>query len=412
MCPHGQNSYPSSCSQCLGAGARRVRSDEHGVTIDGVKVRAGIVDDGIAVVEGGGELREKLDNALISQRTSAGAKSPADRPCTRKTAALPAPASVASPEVPVQHTVTPAAAQQPAVAVIVAAPRKSEPTSRQREVAKEILEYAVGFATLAVPTPAGDRAIALFEAIMWSDEDIADLHRMGMIELARKDAVDVRRMRASLRERGWTHTEQDPSDCVICDGVEYAGVWVVATPSKPADVAHFDDIVWLHHEKTTMGPFAWHVLQLSRGKRGADADVSRGAAQFLCSEWDRIRGVLPGPPLRVTGALPRAVEVMIREACREIPPPPALVGRPRVPVDDVVCGLVLRAAQDGTFRSSAAALQATGIKVHHNTLHRAAHDPHVGVALRAVASSSGVADIHALSNYELAAVIWERVSST
>jgi len=46
-CPHGQNSTPASCSQCIGAEARRVRSDEVGVTIDGVKVRAGILETGI-----------------------------------------------------------------------------------------------------------------------------------------------------------------------------------------------------------------------------------------------------------------------------------------------------------------------------------------------------------------------------
>jgi len=383
-----------------------VRSDEHGVTIDGVKVRAGIVDDGIAVVDGGGELRQKLGNNLMLHSSSAGAKSPpADRIRTQQTAEPNTPAIVERPAEP-EVSATLAQANVPPAAA------KSEPTKRQRDMAKEILEYSVEFAPLAEPTPVGGRAIAMFEALMWSDEDIADLHRMGMIELARKDAVDVRRMRASLRDRGWTHTEKDPSDCVICDGVEYAGVWVVATPSKPADVAHFDELVWMHYEKTTMGPFVWHAVQLSRGKRGADADVMRGAVQFMCSEWDRIRGVLPGPPLCVTGALPRAVEVMIREACRALPPPPSLVGRPRVPVDDVVCGLVLRAAQDGTFRSSATALQDSGIKVHHNTLHRAAHDPHVGSALRAVAASSGATDIDALSNDEIASVIWKRASST
>lgn len=47
MCPHGKNSTPTSCSQCIGAAARLVRSDERGVTVDGVQVRAGILDTGI-----------------------------------------------------------------------------------------------------------------------------------------------------------------------------------------------------------------------------------------------------------------------------------------------------------------------------------------------------------------------------
>lgn len=49
-CPHGQRSTPASCSQCIGAVVRVVRSDGHGVVVDGVAVRPGSLDSPADVV--------------------------------------------------------------------------------------------------------------------------------------------------------------------------------------------------------------------------------------------------------------------------------------------------------------------------------------------------------------------------
>lgn len=300
-------------------------------------------------------------------------------------------------------------------------------TAAQLKAAHTIVDYAETHAVLAFPTPAGQEAIALLDcAIDFAGPDVetAELHRLGLIRLVVLGASPG--LDRSLRLRGHRpHGPRVTDDAVMIDGVAHDGVMVAATPTPISDALDVAELVWMAAEKP-LDDFLDHVWTVAKG----DDEKAAGAKLMLCREWDRIRGVLPALSSSEDAAMNAAREVpatvaqiapALMDACSTVEQPPTGVGRPRLPIRDVLFAVVVMAGTRSSSRAVARdlpALHAAGYvsaPMHHNALTRALRDPLISDALIRVAEEAerrtGVPAQPASNSAEdLAAAVWRSLS--
>lgn len=407
-CPHSSSwsADPSTCSQCLGAGARVVRSDGRGVTVDGVPVRDGLLGTPVPAPSA-------RTAAIPGQPREA---RPASAPAPRRT----------SPRRPTSGNTTAWAAitnEDDAFAGAVKSRTSARvaivhdddtfsgtattTTTEDQSVfltAEDLIDFGARYATLAVPTPAGREAVALLETFALCEEDayLVALHRAGQIRLV--SIENVLAVEASLHRRGW----RTPSlrEVVIMDGRAYHGIAVTATRARVEDFAEFAEQVVSDHEcnRSPLLAFVSHAFKIATVKGSPDEALIREARRFLAEEWDRIRGVLaeqpidheplPAPP-EMPGLSP-AFAQLLRQLCDRLRQPKQRgPGRRRLLIGDVAFAVVMMVATGATGRRAASELVAfygagfLSRPLHYNSIFRGMKDQKTKRALAELARVSG-----------------------
>lgn len=287
-CPHSSSwsADPSTCSQCIGAGARVVRSDERGVTVDGVMVREGLRGALVGAAAKGdlGPGRGTDPGPRRHGRQKRKPRAPTSPVATAVDDGMLAGAVEAVAAITFDDDVFTSAATTATV------DQADIPIPPGGFSAADLIDYGTRYATLALPTPAGSEGIALLETFALCEDDayLIALHRAGQLRL-----VTIENMLAvedSLRRRGDNLGELE---AVVMDGVPHHGIAVIATSAQVEDLADFAEQVLIHHRSGPMAQFVTHAFKLATGKQGQGTALVAEARRFLAGEWDRIRGVLP-----------------------------------------------------------------------------------------------------------------------